>query len=186
LFGSGGQLVEVYRDRALALPPLNTTLAVRMMEQTKIFTALKGVRGRKAVDLKRLEALLVRFSELVVDQPRLREVDVNPLVASSEQLLALDARMVLFGCEMKDEDLPRPAIRPYPIEYVSRWMMKDGSEVTIRPVRPEDEGLMVEFHKTLSDGTEYLRYFQMQRLDSRVAHARIRIPVSTNCSEWDG
>lgn len=173
LFGSGGQLVEVYRDRALALPPLNTTLAERLMEQTKIFTALKGVRGRKPVDLKKLEALLVRFSELVVDQPRLREVDINPLVASSEQLLALDARMVLFGCEIKDTDLPRPAIRPYPIEYVSRWMMKDGSEVTIRPVRPEDEGLMVEFHKILSDGTVYLRYFQMQRLDSRVAHERL-------------
>jgi acetyltransferase len=173
LFGSGGQLVEVYGDRALALPPLNTTLAERLMEQTKIFTALKGVRGRKAVDLKGLEALLVRFSELVVDQPRLREVDINPLVASPEQLLALDARMVLFGCEMKDTDLPRPAIRPYPIEYVSHWMMKDGSEVTIRPVRPEDEGLMVEFHKILSDGTVYLRYFQMQRLDLRVAHERL-------------
>ena len=173
LFGSGGQLVEVYRDRALALPPLNTTLAERLMEQTKIFTALKGVRGRKAVDLKKLEALLVRFSELVVEQPRLREVDINPLVASPEQLLALDARMVLFSCEMKDTDLPRPAIRPYPIEYVSRWMMRDGSEVTIRPVRPEDEGLMVEFHKILSDGTVYLRYFQMQRLDSRVAHERL-------------
>ena len=173
LFGSGGQLVEVYRDRALALPPLNTTLAERLMEQTKIFTALKGVRGRKAVDLKGLEALLVRFSELVVDQPRLREVDINPLVVSPEQLLALDARMVLFGCEIKDTDLPRPAIRPYPIEYVSRWMMKHGSEVTIRPVRPEDEELMAEFHKTLSDGTVYLRYFQMQRLDSRVAHERL-------------
>ena len=99
LFGSGGQLVEVYRDRALALPPLNTTLARRLMEQTRVFAALKGIRGRKAVDVKALEALLVRFSELVVDQPRLREIDINPLVASTEELLALDARMVLFGRE---------------------------------------------------------------------------------------
>jgi acetyltransferase len=173
LFGSGGQLVEVHRDRALALPPLNTTLAERLMEQTKVFDALKGVRGRKAVDVKALEALLVRFSELVVDQPRLREIDINPLVASTEELLALDARMVLFGCEVDEEQLPRPAIRPYPIEYVSHWTMKDGSNVTIRPIRAEDETPMVEFHKTLSDRTVYLRYFQMQRLESRVAHDRL-------------
>ena len=165
--------MEVYRDRALALPPLNTTLAERLMEQTKIFAALKGVRGRKAVDLKALETLLVRFSELVVDQPRLREIDINPLVASPEQLLALDARMVLFGREVSDEELPRPAIRPYPIEYVSHWTMKDGSNVTIRPIRAEDETPMVEFHGTLSDSTVYLRYFQMQKLDSRVAHERL-------------
>ena len=111
LFGSGGQLVEVYRDRALALPPLTRTLALRLMEQTKIFTALKGVRGRKAVDVKALETLLVRFSELVAEQPRLREIDVNPLLASPKELLALDARIVLFGRDIKDEDLPRTAIQ---------------------------------------------------------------------------
>lgn len=173
LFGSGGQLVEVYRDRALALPPLNTTLARRLMEQTKVLHALKGVRGREAVDVKVLEGLLVRFSELVVDQPRLREIDINPLVASTAEFLALDARMVLFGPEVGDEGLPRPAIRPYPIEYVSHWKMKDGSSVTIRPIRAEDESAMVEFHKTLSDSTVYRRYFQMQKLESRVAHDRL-------------
>jgi acetyltransferase len=173
LFGSGGQLVEVYRDRALALPPLNTTLAKRLMEQTKVFAALKGVRGRKAVDVKALEALLVRFSELVVDQSRLREIDVNPLVASTVELLALDARMVLFGRELSDEELPHPAIRPYPLEYVSYWTMKDGSSVIIRPIRAEDETPMVEFHRTLSDSTVYRRYFQMQKLESRVAHDRL-------------
>jgi acetyltransferase len=173
LFGSGGQLVEVYRDRALALPPLNTTLAQRLLEQTRVYEALKGIRGRASVDLAALETLLVRFSELVVEQPRIREIDINPLLASPEQLLALDARMVLFGPEAKEEALPRPAIRPYPAQYVSRWTMKDGSEVLIRPVRPEDEPLMVEFHGTLSDSTVYLRYFHMQRLDSRVAHDRL-------------
>lgn len=173
LFGSGGQLVEVYRDRALGLPPLNTTLARRMMERTKVFAALQGVRGRRAVDGKALEALLVRFSELVADQPRIREIDINPLLASSDGLLALDARIVLFGHEVRDEELPRPAIRPYPIEYVSEWKMKDGSSVTVRPIRAEDESRMVEFHKGLSDGTVYLRYFQVQRLESRVAHERL-------------
>ena len=173
LFGSGGQLVEVYRDRALALPPLNTTLARRMMERTKVFAALKGVRGRRAVDEKALEALLVRFSELVTDQPRVREIDINPLLASGDELLALDARIVLLGPEVADGELPRPAIRPYPFEYVSGWKMKDGSRVTIRPIRAEDELPMVGFHKALSDATVYLRYFHAQRLESRVAHERL-------------
>ena len=97
LFGSGGQLVEVYRDRALALPPLNTTLAQRMMEQTRVFTALKGVRGRKPVNLAALEQLLVRFSQLVLEQRWIAEIDINPLLASPERLLALDARIVLHG-----------------------------------------------------------------------------------------
>ena len=173
LFGSGGQLVEVYRDRALALPPLNTTLAQRLMEQTRIYRALQGVRGRAAVDLKALETLLVRFSELVIEQPRIREIDINPLLASSEGLIALDARMMLFGPEVRDEGLPRPAIRAYPAQYIFPWTMKDGREVTIRPIRPEDEPLMVQFHGGLSESSVYLRYFHMQKLDARVAHERL-------------
>jgi acetyltransferase len=182
LFGSGGQLVEVYRDSALALPPLNSTLAARLMEQTKILKALRGVRGRKAVDLSALETLLVRFSELVVEQPRLREVDINPVLASPEQLLALDARMVLFAGDVHDSHLPRPAIRPYPSQYITRWQMKDASEVTIRPIRPEDEPLMVAFHHTLSDASVYLRYFQIQKLDSRIAHENL---IRRCCVDYD-
>ena len=119
LFGTGGQLVEVFKDRALALPPLNTTLARRMMEQTKIFKALKGVRGRKPVDLPALEDLLVRFSQLVVEQRWIKEIDINPLLASPERLLALDARVVLHGPEVTEEHLPEAAIRPYPIHLVA-------------------------------------------------------------------
>ena len=85
LFGTGGQLVEVFKDRALALPPLNSTLALRLMEQTNILKALKGVRGRKPVDLAALEDLLVRFSQLVVEQPWIKEIDINPLLASPER-----------------------------------------------------------------------------------------------------
>ena len=94
LFGTGGQLVEVFKDKSLALPPLNSTLARRMMETTKIYHALKGVRGRKSVDMAALENLLVRFSELVVENPRIKEIDINPLLASPDRLLALDARVV--------------------------------------------------------------------------------------------
>ncbi len=173
LFGSGGPLVEVYRDRALALPPLNTTLAQRMMEQTRIFTALKGVRGRKPIDLPALESLLVRFSQLVVDQPWISEIDINPLLASPDRLLALDARVVLHPPKTDPDRLPKPAIRPYPSQYVSSWTMKNRASVTLRPIRPEDEPLMVKFHQTLSDRSVYSRYFYSLSLSSRVAHDRL-------------
>jgi acetyltransferase len=173
LFGSGGQLVEVYRDHALALPPLNTTLAQRMMEQTRIFTALKGVRGRKPVNIAALSHLLVRFSQLVLEQRWIAEIDINPLIASPERLLALDARIVLHGPAVTLDQLPKSAIRPYPIQYVSSWTMKDGNQVTIRPIRPEDEPLMVKFHETLSDRSVYLRYFCSLSLSRRVEHERL-------------
>ncbi|HTK94210.1 MAG TPA: bifunctional acetate--CoA ligase family protein/GNAT family N-acetyltransferase [Terriglobales bacterium] len=174
LFGAGGQLVEVFQDRALALPPLNTTLARRMMEQTRIFKALGGVRGRKAVDIGELERLLVLFSYLVVEQPWIKEVDINPLLASPERLVALDARVVLHAPDAKDEQLSHAAVRAYPAQYVSAWKMKNGKEVTIRPIRPEDEPLMVQFHKTLSERSVYLRYFHMANLDWRTAHERLQ------------
>src|SRR5258708_24329595 len=127
LFGSGGTLVEVYKDRALALPPLNTTLARRMMEQTKIIRALEGVRGSKPVPLAELDQLLVRFSRLVVEQPWIKEIDINPLLASPERLVALDARVIVHGSEMDAKDLPRPAIRAYPEQYCYQLTTNDGN-----------------------------------------------------------
>jgi len=173
LFGTGGQLVEVFRDRALALPPLNTTLARRMMEQTQIFTALKGVRGRKPVDLAALELLLVRFSQLIVEQRWIKEVDINPLLASPERLIALDARVILHEPHVNDDQLPQPAIRPYPTQYVASWTLRNGTPVTIRPIRPEDEPLLIKFHETLSERSVYLRYFYPMKLSQRIAHERL-------------
>jgi acetyltransferase len=173
LFGSGGVMVEVYGDRALALPPLNTTLAQRLMEQTRILTALKGVRGRKPVDISSLERLLVRFSQFVVEQPWIKEIDVNPLLATPERLLALDARIVLHDPGVSPEQLPLLAIRPYPSQYIWDCRLKDGTLVTIRPIRPEDEPLMVQFHTTLSERSVYLRYFCSLSLSTRVEHERL-------------
>ena len=166
LFGLGGQLVEVFRDRALGLPPLTTTLARRMMERTRIHTALKGVRGRDSVDLAGLEQLLVRFSQLVVEQPWIAEIDINPLLASPERLIALDARVILHPADTRPSALPRPAIRPYPLRYVAPWIADDGTEFLIRPIRPEDEAMMVGFHRTLSEDTVYARYFAQLGLDA--------------------
>jgi acetyltransferase len=173
LFGTGGQLVEVFKDRALALPPLNSTLALRMMEQTKIFTALKGVRGRRPVDLKALEVLMVRFSALVAEQRWIKEIDINPLLASPDGLIALDARVVVHGPDVTLEQIPAAAIRPYPTRYVAPWKMKDGQTVTIRPIRPEDEPSMVKFHETLSERSVYLRYFHLINLEQRTQHERL-------------
>ena len=173
LFGSGGKLVEVYQDRALALPPLNTTLARRMMEQTKVFAALQGVRGRAPVDLAALDQLLVRFSQLVVEQRWIKEIDINPLLASPEGLVALDARIVLHEASVPEDALPTLAIRPYPVQYVGGWTLKNGTEVTIRPIRPEDEPMMVRFHQTVSERSVYFRYLHMMGLSQRVAHERL-------------
>lgn len=173
LFGSGGQLVEVYRDRELALPPLTTTLARRLMEGTRISEALKGVRGRAPVDTDRLEHLLVRFSQLVVEQPWIEEVDINPLLVDHERIVALDARVVLHDPETPEEELPQPAIRPYPTQFVWQERTADGEEVTIRPIRPEDEPAMIRFHESLSDESVYMRYFHMMNLTQRTAHERL-------------
>ena len=173
LFGTGGQLVEVFKDRALALPPLNVTLARRWMERTRIFTALKGVRGRPPVDLVALEHLLVRFSQLVVEQRWVKEIDINPLLASPGRLVALDARVVLHEPNVTEDSLPKLAIRPYPTQYISTAKMKDGTPIIIRPIRPEDELLMVDFHQSLSGESVYFRYFHMIALGQRVAHDRL-------------
>jgi acetyltransferase len=173
LFGTGGQLVEVFADRSLALPPLNTTLARRMMEQTKICKALQGIRGRRGVDMAALEMLLVRFSVLAVEQRWIKEIDINPLLASPEGVVALDARILVHEPAVREGEIPTPAIRPYPTRYVSDWTMKDGTRVTIRPIRPEDEPVMVHFHETLSDRSVYFRYFHMMNLEQRVRHERL-------------
>jgi acetyltransferase len=172
LFGMGGQLVEVFKDRALGLPPLNTTLARRMIERTKIFEALKGVRGRPPVDIAALEQLMVHFSQLVAEQHWIKELDINPLIASHEGLLALDARVLIH--DAKDEKaLPKLAIRPYPSQYVAPWTMKDGTQVVIRPISAEDEMLMRGFHVSLSDKTVYMRYLSPMLLSLRTTHERL-------------
>jgi acetyltransferase len=173
LFGLGGQLVEVFKDHALGIPPLTTTLARRMMEQTHIYTALKGVRGRKPVDLTALERLLVRFGQLIIEQRWIKELDINPLMASPEQLLALDARVLVYGSDISEDKLPELAIRPYPIQYASTWTTKGQRQITIRPILPEDEPYLAKFHTTLSDRTVYMRYLQPMMLSERVVHERL-------------
>jgi acetyltransferase len=173
LFGLGGTLVQVFNDRALGLPPLTSTLARHMMEHTKIYQALQGARGRAAVDMAALELTLIRFSRLVTEQRRIKEFDVNPLLASPERIIALDARVILHDAAIKDDALPKPAIRPYPRQYEGVWMTFDGVRLDIRPIRPEDEPMLRAFHATLSESSVYRRYAHVVRLDQRVAHDQL-------------
>lgn len=173
VFGSGGPWTDVFRDRALALPPVTHTLALRWIEQTRAFQALRTRRARRGVDLTALQSLLVRFSYLVLEQPRIAEIDINPLIAAGDTLVAADARIVLHPPGTDLDALPRPAIRPYPTRYVLRRSLKDGTPVVIRPILPEDEPRIVAFHKTLSDRSVYNRYFVPLKLSERIAHERL-------------
>jgi acetyltransferase len=171
LFGSGGRVLNFYKDRALALPPLTMTLARRLMEQTKIYRAL--INTRTDINLTSLEQILVQFSLLVVEQRWIKEIDINPLLVSPERIMALDARIIVHPSDVDPGSIPELAIRPYPAQYVSQWTMQDGTPVTIRPIRPEDEPLMVKFHETLSERSVYFRYFHAMHLTQRIAHERL-------------
>lgn len=184
--GKGGRLLEIYRDRAVALPPLNTTLARRLLEQTQIYQALQGEQGYPAVSLAALEDLLVKFSQLVVEQRWIAAIAINPLwvqpsTADSANLsghptpplVAIDAQVTLHGPEMTEADLPRLAIRPYPNQYVTAWPSPQGRSITLRPIRPEDEPLIVDFHRELSEESVYLYFAKPLSFRHRVAHERL-------------
>jgi acetyltransferase len=109
----------------------------------------------------------------LAEQRWIREIDINPLLASPDGLVALDARIVVHGPEVTREQIPQAAVRAYPSRYVSPWTMKDGGQVTLRPIRPEDEPLMVNFHETLSERSVYLRYFHLMNLEQRTTHERL-------------
>jgi acetyltransferase len=172
-FGSGGNLGKVMKDYALGLPPLNATLARRMMEQTRVYSALKGAESRTPRELASLEALLVRFSLLVARQRRIKEVNVNLLLVPPIQMFVQDARIVLHDSGVQEQNLPRLAIRPYPEQYVTHWELRSGIKITVRPIRPEDEPTMVKFHSTLSEQSVHFRYFGLLTLEQRTEHGRL-------------
>jgi acetyltransferase len=173
LFGAGGVLVEVVKDSALALPPLNRTLARRLMERTQIYRALQGVRGQAAIDLGALEMLLVRFSQLLCDFPEIQEADLNPVLASPQRILALDARILLVSTDTPPEQLPRLAIHPYPNQYIAPFTLRDGTRVTVRPIRPEDEPLIIDLHGRHSAHTIRMRFFSLVKTLSRDSLIRL-------------
>jgi acetyltransferase len=161
LFGMGGIGVELFKDFSIGLPPLNQVLARRIIEETKIYEALsKGLRDKPPVDLRMLEEVMVRFSNLIVDFPEISEMDINPLAVSGGSFLALDARIIADQNAIEQtEAYPHLVILPYPTRYVTTWTLKGGTEVTLRPIRPEDEPMESEFIRGLSPETSRFRFF---------------------------
>jgi acetyltransferase len=165
LFGAGGTTVETYRDFSTKLPPLNQTLARRLMEDTRIWEVLKnGVRNKPPADLRQLEEIVIKFSNLVVDFPEIAEIDINPLAVTSKGIYAVDSRIILDPQSLESSDPHRHlVIMPYPIKYITPWRLRDGTEVLLRPIRPEDEPLEAELISGLSDETSRFRFFQVMR-----------------------
>ncbi|MCI0454663.1 MAG: bifunctional acetate--CoA ligase family protein/GNAT family N-acetyltransferase [Candidatus Dadabacteria bacterium] len=170
LFGMGGIITEVIKDKAIGIPPLNSTLARRLMEETKVYRLLKGFRNRPPVNIESLEEILVRLSHLVTDFPEIGEVDINPLFVNENSVLALDARVIIKPTSLRPPE--HMVISPYPHRYETRWALTDGTPLLLRPIKPEDEGMMIELFKTFSDTTILFRFFQILKSMSHEQIAR--------------
>ncbi len=164
LFGMGGIITEVIKDKGIGLPPLNSTLARRMMEETKVYKLLKGFRNRPPVNLESLEEVLVRLSHLVTDFSEITEIDINPLFVNENSILGLDARVILRPTSVRSPE--HMIISPYPHRYETPWTLKDGTPVLLRPIKPEDEGMMIELFNAFSEETILSRFFHILRFMS--------------------
>ena len=163
LFGMGGIGVELFKDFAIGIPPLNQTLARRMMEETKVYQLLKGYRNVPPANIKLLEEIVVRFSQMLVDFPQLKEVDINPLFINEKEAFAIDARIVIDKSRVfkKLEPHQHLVITPYPKKYETMWKLRDGRTVILRPIKPEDEPLWLEMFQNFSEESIRLRFFQI-------------------------
>jgi acetyltransferase len=160
MIGAGGITAEVLADRALELPPLNERLAHRMLDSLRIRPLLHGFRGRRAVNIDRLVDSLMKFSYLIAENPSISELDVNPLLVTSEGATALDARVILDppSAATNPRRYSHLAIRPYPTEYVRHTTLRDHTKVLLRPIQPEDEPLWHELLRNCSARSIWLRF----------------------------
>ena len=176
LFGQGGTAVEVVRDKAVALPPLNLALARSLMEETRIYRLLEGYRDRPAADIDAIALALVNLSQLAADFAEVAEVDVNPLLADSQGAIALDARVrVKPASEVPQGRRPeyRLAIRPYPKHLEQIGQLRDGTPIRIRPIRPEDEPALQRAFEHLTPEDVRMRFFSHMAALSHEAAARL-------------
>ncbi len=162
-FGAGGTAVEILRDRAVALPPLNAFLAADMIRSTRVSKMLGEFRNMPAVDMGALESVLLRVSEMVCELPSIGELDINPLIADETGAIAVDARVALREVPPMRSPYAHMAIHPYPAELVTKWQPSGGPPITLRPIRPEDAQMEQEFVKGLSEGSRYFRFMNTVR-----------------------
>jgi acetyltransferase len=163
LFGMGGVGVELFKDFAVGLPPLNQTLVRRIMEETKVYQLLKGYRNVPPANLKLLDEIMVLFSQMLVDFPQLKEVDINPLFINEKEAYAFDARIVIDKKKVFEKLEPHEhlVITPYPKKYEIMWRLRDGRTVLLRPIKPEDEPLWLEMFQNFSEESIRYRFFQI-------------------------
>lgn len=157
-FGAGGVMVEVLGDRAVGLPPLNSFLVGNMIRKTHISKLLGAFRHMPPVDMAALESVLLRVSEMVCELPWIKEMDINPLIVDEAGAYAVDARIVVDFPPSSASRYAHMAIHPYPTHLVTRWQLPDGTDLTIRPIRPEDAELEQVFVRGLSEESKYFRF----------------------------
>ncbi len=158
LFGLGGIFTELFKDRSIGFPPLNQVLVQRIIEKTKAYELLKGYRNIPPVDMAKIEETLINFSQLIEEHPEIQEIDINPLIPSGNDLIAVDARIVI---DKNPEGKPHLIIGRYPNQYISHVKLKDGTEVILRPIKPEDEYMWLEMFKSFSEETVRFRFFRL-------------------------
>lgn len=163
LFGMGGACVEIFRDIAIGLTPLNQTLTKRLMEETNCYRILKGHRNAPPANITLLEELMIRFSQMLVDFPQIKEVDINPVFINEKKALALDARIIINNVNgfawAQSERYKHLVICPYPKKYESLWTLRDGTTILLRPIRPEDENLWLDMFHHFSEKSIRYRFF---------------------------
>jgi acetyltransferase len=157
-FGAGGTTVEIMGDRAVALPPLNHFLVKDLIDSTHISHMLGHFRNMLPANIEALEDVLLRVSEMVCELPLLKEMDINPLILDENGALAADARVVVEYRQPNPDRYAHMAIYPYPTHLVNEWQLADGTDITIRPIRPEDAALVKKFVHDLSEESKYFRF----------------------------
>ncbi len=160
LVGMGGTSAELFKDKRLEFPPLNESLALQMLESLQIFPLLEGYRGATRKNIEKLVEVLIRMSYLAADYPEIKELDINPLIVTPTDVIALDARIVIDEEVMKNpvKEYSHLILRPYPESLISESQLKDGSPVLLRPIKPEDEPMWLELLASCSKESIYHRF----------------------------
>ena len=162
-FGAGGTEVEIFSDRAVALPPLNQYLAQDLIRSTRAAKLLGEFRNMPPINMEALEDVLLHISEMVCELPWLQELDLNPLIVDENGAIAADARIVIDHAATSGDRYSHMAIHPYPSHLVQEWEQPNGLVITIRPIRPEDAEMEQDFVKNLSDESKYYRFMDTLR-----------------------
>lgn len=164
VFGMGGVAVEVFKDTTVGLPPLNMALAMRIIEDTKIYKLLKGYRGMPGVDITSIQFLLYKFAYMLMDFPQIAEVDINPFGVDEQGGVVLDAKVMLEKhTQVTNGNTDHLVISPYPSEYIKEITLNNGKKVILRPIKSEDELMEKEMFSNFSERTQRFRFFQLIR-----------------------